>query len=209
VDDPCSSLNIFINGTDDISNTSVPELAVGKWPNLRPTFDNLQWTSYDWSYQNLTIDVWDPNFDGGNTCGPYSNETCIYIIGVLGYCAGDQLPVPFQFHVHQFPLASNIFNEELVNQSVTALAYQTYGFCVRETDFESTTTNILVEFLTWKSSCYCPTSYVNLQLIVSLTNPNASGSDLAWTVDHDAEYSSIVLTQSDSSTRYGTCKLRF
>lgn len=62
VPNACSSLNIFVgNSTFD---SSMPELAVSQWPNLRPTFNNIQYTSYDWGYQNLTIDTFDPNFFG-------------------------------------------------------------------------------------------------------------------------------------------------
>jgi len=55
--DPCETLNIWIGDSDNPDYT-VPELAVGKWPNTRPTMENLEWTSYNWAYQNLTISAW-------------------------------------------------------------------------------------------------------------------------------------------------------
>ena len=57
VTDPCETLNIWIGNSDHPDDT-VPELAVGKWPNTRPTMDNLEWTSYNWDHQNLTISAW-------------------------------------------------------------------------------------------------------------------------------------------------------
>jgi hypothetical protein len=59
VPDPCYNLEIVTQSLGDTDNT-VAELAVGKYPNTVPTFDNLQWTSYKWGLNNLTIGAWDP-----------------------------------------------------------------------------------------------------------------------------------------------------
>ena len=55
-------MNIWVGKSSDKSKT--PEIALGKWPNLAPTMDNLEWTSYNNVEQNFTISAWDPEFDG-------------------------------------------------------------------------------------------------------------------------------------------------
>lgn len=160
--------------------------------------NNLAWTSYDFGVQNQTISVWDPNFDGGSTCGMYKNETCYYIIGVYGYCAGDQLPVNFTLQTKRVAMTENIINTPQTNQTIVAKATNAYGFCVNDE------TNVTAEFLRWRSSCGCPSKYANLQMIISLSNPDAAGSDLTWSIDRDEEFSSIDILTTDPATRAGT-----
>jgi hypothetical protein len=54
VPQPCNSLNIQVR-TANLNDTNLAELSIGKFPNTVPTFDNLQWTSYRFGFQNLTI----------------------------------------------------------------------------------------------------------------------------------------------------------
>lgn len=172
---------------------------MGKWPNLQPNLvNNLAWVSYNFGVQNQTISVWDPNFDGGNSCGMYKNETCYYIIGVYGYCAGEQLPVNYTLTVTRVNMAGNILNTPQANQTIQALTTNSYGFCV------SDDTNVTAEFLRWRSSCGCPSKYSNLQMIISLSNPDAAASDLSWSINEDEEFSSIDILTTDPATRAGT-----
>lgn len=198
VDEPCSSINIWVGNST--LNTSVPELAVGKWPNLRPTFENLEWTSYEWGFQNLTISLWDPNFDGGKNCGASKNETCFYYIGVYGYCAGEQLPVHYNLEVTKIPFD----NQDLYfNQTIVANSKREYSFCI------SSPQNTSIEFLRWKDSCSCYSEYTSLQMVVSKTKRNADINDLVWSIDRDEEFDGIYLMQNDVATRLGSCMPTF
>lgn len=195
-------MNLFLNGTANISATSVPELSVGKWPNLHPTFDNLQWTSYNWGHQNLTLDVWDPNFEGGASCGADGHDPCTLVIGVLGYCAADQTPVPYILRATPIALTAtaNIYQVPQLNQKVEAHSGHSYGICV------SDDVNVTAQLVSWDTGCDCPNNYVHLQMVLSRTNPAAVSSDLAWTVDHDDAVTSIDILSSDPASRPGTCK---
>jgi len=95
-------------------------------------------------------------------------------------------------------ITQNILNTPLTNQTIVAKATNSYGFCVPEE------TNVTAEFLRWRSSCNCPTKYANLQMIISLSNPSAAGSDLTWSIDRDEEFSSIDILTTDPATRAGT-----
>lgn len=197
-DDPCQGLHIFI-GNQTNANVSVPELAVGKWPNLKPTFNNLEWTSYDWGFQDLFIDPYDPSFDGGNTCGFYRNETCYYTIGVYGYCVANLPYVDFSMIVEKYAgPVNNIYKIPQANQEVGFSSLVQYGFCA------STHDNMRAEFQIWKDAAQCPTMYAHLQMVISRTNPKATIGDLTWSIDHDEEYDYIDLLTSDPSTRDGT-----
>lgn len=59
VPEPCNNLEVVTYSTNNTDYT-VSELAIGKYPNTKPTFDNLQWTSFEWGVNNLTISAWDP-----------------------------------------------------------------------------------------------------------------------------------------------------
>jgi len=117
----CSSLNIWV-GDSSNSATTVPELAISQWPNLRPTFDNMAWIAYEWMENNVTISTFDPNFFGGKRCGKHKNETCIAVIGVLGYCVYPNGTEPFQFTLKATisPAHKMIYGEPKVHNGVSA-----------------------------------------------------------------------------------------
>lgn len=197
--DPCLTVNIVI-GNSSIS-TNIPELAVGKWPNLRPTFDDMQWTSYEWESQNMTISALDPNHVGGMDCGKYNNETCYYIIGVLGYCAGNQsFPVDYTMVA---TLTKNVatYGNVQMNQAIEANGVRRFQFCV------SDETDVSVNVMQWDSSCDCPSAYTYYDMSVSRTNPIAQRSDLSWKVEHGTDSDNVlILSSDDDDTRPGICK---
>jgi hypothetical protein len=195
---PCQGFNFYI-GNSSVS-TSVPEFAIAKWPNLRPTLDNIAWTSYDWEYQNITIDIWDPDFEGGYSCGPNLNEECQYVVGVFGYCAVSQEPLNYTMRIT--PLSPVTFTSEIdTQQQVSAGGMRQYGFCV------DTERDVTAELLSWTNACDCPTTYANLDMVISKTDRNANAKDLVWRVDK--ENSSISLLTSDVDTRPGSCKILY
>jgi len=175
---------------------------VGKWPNLRPTFDNVEWTSYEWNYQNLTIDVWDEEYEGGIICGPNKNTTCEYIIGVYGYCdvvSAERTSLDYDLIVTSVPTTVNILNHPQMTQQIEAHGSNSYGFCLTDTNHDVT-----IEFLQWSDACTCPFSYANLQVVVSHTKKEATMGDITWSIDHDAEYHTIVLRKDDPAVKTGT-----
>ncbi len=206
---PCTSLNIWI-GNNTI-NTSVAELAIARYPNLRPTFDNIAWTSYNFYYQNLTIDLYDPNFDTGYICGPHYNTTCIYYIGVYGYCAADNIPVNYSMIIKTISetTSENIFNQVLRNQQLTPKLIDTataaYSYSSHYTFCANNENEINAYFYLWESGCNCMNDYSDLQLVISRTERNATIGDLTWSIDSDEEYHQLLLNSyNDTAFREGT-----
>ena len=153
----CSSLNIWV-GDSSNSATTVPELAISQWPNLRPTFDNMAWIAYEWMENNVTISTFDPNFFGGKRCGKHKNETCMAIIGVLGYCVYPNGTEPFQFTLKATisPAHKMIYGEPKVYNSVSANGTRSYEFCIPEDSTSiSGATDTAVELIQHSSSCNC------------------------------------------------------
>lgn len=152
----CSSLNVWV-GDSSHDNTTVPELAISQWPNLRPTFDNMAWISYEWMENNMTISTFDPNFFGGKRCGQHKNEGCIVIIGVLGYCSFSATTDSFQYTLKAtISPAHKIYGEPQVKNSVAANGMRSYEFCIPENSTSiSGATDTAVELITHSSSCNC------------------------------------------------------
>lgn len=195
VPDTCTSLNIWLGGGS--KETGIGELAIGKYPNLRPTFDNLQWTSYELGDQNVTIEAWDPNFDGGKECGPFNNETCQYVIGVLGYClTSDVTSVDFRMIATLTPVDS-VYGVLQTDLTISPYEDKRFEFCI------SQEMDVAAQLLSWTSSCDCPNSYSNLEMMVSRTNPEVSREDLAWRISHHEDEEAVYLLQEDPDTRPG------
>lgn len=152
----CSSLNIWVGDSSNNAST-VPELAISQWPNLRPTFHNMAWISYEWMENNVTINTFDPNFFGGMRCGKYNDETCVAIIGVLGYCSSPNTTEPFQYTlVATLSPAHKIYGEPQVQQSIAARGSKSYEFCIAEDSTSvSGATDTAVELIAHSSSCNC------------------------------------------------------
>lgn len=200
----CSSLNVWV-GDSSHDNTTVPELAISQWPNLRPTFDNMAWISYEWMENNMTISTFDPNFFGGKRCGQHKNEGCIVIIGVLGYCSFSATTDSFQYTLKAtISPAHKIYGEPQVKNSVAANGIRSYEFCIPENSTSiSGATDTAVELIAHSSSCNCENEYTNLEMFVSRRKPNATESDLVWHISHLERLTAIKLLSSDSDTRAG------
>lgn len=200
VTDPCETLNIWIGDSDHPDDT-VPELAVGKWPNTRPTMDNLEWTSYNWNHQNLTISAWDADFDGGYVCGPYKNSTCSYTIGVVGYSSNHSIKsVKFTMIATLTP-QHKIFGVPQLHQTIAANGMNQYAFCVRSSS------DVVAELVSWNAlqASQCPNSYSSLEMVVSKFNPLATSSDLVWRLGHgDTQSNAVYLLNNDADTRLGS-----
>lgn len=198
VTDPCTNMHVYLhNGS---LSSGVPEYAIAKYPNLRPTLDNNAYVSYDWGFQNKTISAWDPNFLGGYICGEDGASLCQYVIGVYGYCAAEQTQMTYTLEVNLNP-ASAIYSVPQTAQKVKAQGVNSYRFCVRNDE------DVSAQVLSWTDSCECPTSYTNLQMVVSRTNPEASMSDIVWRLEEDtSKDNEIVLYRTDGDTRPGACE---
>lgn len=207
VSDPCSGMLIYV-GNSTLAN-SVPELAVGRYPNLAPRIDGISWTSYNWGYQLLPIDAYDPNFYGGDSCGFHRNTSCYYTIGVFGYCANPAAEANgslVDYILRVSPLnegAQNIFGTSVVRrgglEDNQLTGSSSFSFCYSRRE------DVYLHFLRHRS-CNCVSSYANLQLVLSNTKRDASIGDYAWTIDHDEELDYLALYANDASVQPGTCK---
>jgi len=166
----CSSLNVWIGDSSD--STTSPEFAISQWPNLRPTFDNMAWISYEWVENNVTINTFDPNFFGGQRCGKMKNEPCMAIIGVVGYCS-KAATAPFQFTLKAtISPAHKIYGETQLHNSIAANGVRSYEFCIPEnTSTTSGATDTAVELISHSSSCNCGngTNYIPLVITAALS----------------------------------------
>jgi hypothetical protein len=195
---PCYDLNIYLT-TAYQSDIKVAELSIGKYPNTVPTFDNLEWTSYNWGDQNLTINAFDPNFDGGYVCGADGKSLCEMYVGVYGYCV-DDYDNPIDFEITASLIRNHkIFNVPQRNQYVAPMTHNFYEFCV------ASEADATAQLLTFTDACSCPYNYSDLEMVISKTNRQATSQDLVWRVEHtDVGYKEIDLMVSDIDTRPGT-----
>ena len=187
----------------------MPELAVGVWPNTKPTFDNLEWTSYDWGSQDLTISAYDPALQGGRHCGPTGGELCYLYVGVVAYCTNLTIaksnPTPWGKPGINFTLtatlsrASNIYNAAQKDQMVTPKGATSYAFCV-----DDETEDTVADLQSFTDACACPNSYTSLQMVVSKIKPSAAIDDLVWRATDGSASRRITLDGSSNSTRAGT-----
>jgi len=95
---PCYDLNLLLSTVGGAVN-GITELSVGTYPNNAPNGlkamgygKSIEWTSYDWGDQNLTISAFDPNLKSGHNCGLNKDQLCTLIIGVYAYCADASIP---------------------------------------------------------------------------------------------------------------------
>ena len=198
VPERCVTINFYMNTTSDSSTTA--EFAIGKYPNLVPTFDNLQWTSYDNFEQNFTIDAWDPAFDGGYNCGPNRDHVCELYIGVTGYCTDPAIPtVEFTFTV-SLDHETGIYRQTVDKQSIAPGAQNTYKMCV------DTNTSSFVYLSTNRDACGCSTNYTDLQMTISKTQEKPSLTDYVWQLADVWSAHTLPLLTTDNSVRPGSCK---
>lgn len=202
VPERCVSVNFLMTTTSDSLYTAA-EFAVGKYPNLIPTFDNLQWTSYNSYVQNFTIDAWDPAFDGGNNCGLNHNRVCELYIGVVGYCVNSTLfnTVDFTFNI-SLTKESGIFRNTVPYQTIAPGQQNSYKMCV------DTNASSFVYLSTNRDACGCSTNYTNLQMTVSKTQEKPELTDYVWQLADVFSTHSLPLLSTDDSVRPGSCECK-
>ena len=94
VPNPCVDLIIENYNMSGSECCQSGDIWVGKWPVVQPALNHntsswqpmSTWSSYQWRANKLTIQAWDPLFDGGKVCGKNNDEDCYYYIGVHGWC---------------------------------------------------------------------------------------------------------------------------
>lgn len=197
MDNPCKTLNINLTTLAE-NDIKVAELAVGKYPNTIPTFDNLEWTSYNFGNQYLTIPVWDNSYVGGYICGINSDSLCYYYIGVYGYCVDNfNVPVTYNLNV-QMDRVHVDFNNPRTNQTIVPKGRNDYEFCIHDEK------DVSIQILTYTDACTCPTRYSNLEMVVSKDNRDARLSDLVWRItSYDTSTREITLSANDEDVRPG------
>jgi hypothetical protein len=189
-----------VNGT----NGNAAEFAIGKYPNLVPTFNNLEWTSYNNLVQNFTISSWDPAFDGGTNCGPYGTDTCELYIGIFGYCVNSEPVVNFLLEI-TLTINTGVYESPQNNQKIAPNGVKNYLFCVNKT----VDSDAILQAN--RDACDCPTNYTNLQVAVSKSNKQATLEDRVWRLDDRkvGVVQAVPLYQSDLNTRPGACQSCF
>lgn len=203
----------FTTAMGDAVNKYVSaEVAIGKWPNVAPTYpEDKAWTGYSSFGQNFTIDAWDPSLDGGNTCGPKQQDPCWYYFGVFGFDGsyGSFASVFYQLTVtltHQHA----IFNVPQLAQLVAPGGQRQYKFCLN-TDPASPfySKDARVNLYSYTDSCACPEAYSDLQVVVSKSDPSAGIHDNVWRIGHGYKDASGVSAldlapSTDVDVRAGT-----
>ena len=183
---------------------SAAEFAVGKYPNIAPTFANLQWTSYQNKVQNFTISAYDPSFDGGYNCGPNKNEICELYVGILGYCSptianSNNTRLDYELTVTTTPAVNN-YGVKYTNQHMSAgNTKHAYPFCI------PTETNTYVTLDAVRSSCDC-TSANDYQMYISKSNPAVPRHGHVLRLDSSPAVNNIPLLTTAPVFKTGTCK---
>ena len=210
---PCYDLNLALttlNGVNNGVSNAVAEFSVGTYPNNQPNGltsagygESIEWTSYNWGDQDLTISAFDPNFEGGYNCGPNKDQLCTLIIGVYAYCVDPALtnPVSFTF-TPTLTRAKKIFGTPQTSQTFTSQVsggdVNTYEFCVLNNQ------DVTSQLQSYYASCNCQSKYVDLEMWISKYNSEATINDLVWRVGHGSADKTLHLNTADSDTRTGS-----
>ena len=209
VPDPCYDLNLFLTTSGGGVNNGVAELSIGTYPNNSPNGikstgygKSIEWTSYNWGDQNLTISAFDPNFEGGYNCGPNKDQLCTVIIGVYAYCnPGYAGPLTYDL-TPTLQRAKRIFGTPQKSQTFSSLVsgsdVNTYGFCVINNK------DVTAQIQSYYSSCQCQSKYADLEMWISKYNTEATINDLVWRVGHGTADKTLYLNVADTNTRNGT-----
>ena len=182
------------------------EIAIGKWPNVKPDAGKKSWTGYSSFNQNFTIDAWDPAFDGGSTCGANADEDCYYYINVFGY--GSQYNYMAVGYTLTVTLVEQhrIYDVPQLAQFATPGAAKTYKFCVNPD--KTPNLDATIDLFSYSDACACPDSYSNLELAVSKRLSTAGINDNVWRVGHGVKpkdgRTTLNLLKTDPDTRAGT-----
>jgi len=207
VPDPCYEVNVFCETNSPNLVYASAQLAVGKYPTLLPTFDNINWFDYDYNPNNVTISAWDPEFDGGKNCGKRKDGVCWIYIGVIAWVDSSAASAAGQPKGQvTFTLTATlkrthkIFNVPQIKQTVQANGVRQYGFCI--TDDRS----VMAELLSYTEACTNPQTYTDLEMVISRTNANAGIRDYTWRVGHSDAVGGrkqIELPSDNGGTRPG------
>ena len=199
---PCVSTT-FVLRTTGGGGTGVATMVASRYPNTAPRTDRLSltWTAGgSMDTQSLGISVWDPNFDGGDVCGPSGSTLCYLYVGVTGSCAAGSTgntTIRFQLSTTVAP-ALGVMAVPQLNQTVTANGVKSYRFCAADP-----TQDVALQLSSHTSACACPDSYALYDVVVSKYNPNAAFNDLSWKV-RGGSAGRLNLPCVDADTRPGS-----
>ena len=139
------------------------------------------------------------SFDGGYVCGPDGKSECLIYIGVAGYCVTpDASEVDFTLTATLQPLGDNIFKMPQLDQTVAPQGVNQYQFCVDKS------VDVMAQMKTFTSACDCPSTYANLEYVISRTNKKALITDRTWKIQRGQTTGIVKLLASDADTRPGT-----
>ena len=132
-------------------------------------------------------------------CGPDKQSECLLYLGVSSYCtATTTTTVDYKLTATLKTQTNNIFEIPVENETVSAKGVRNYQFCV------DTVTDVKAQLKSYTSSCDCPSSYANLEYVVSRTNPSAVLTDLTWRLEAGETTGIVNLDQSSINTQPGT-----
>ena len=138
-------------------------------------------------------------FDGGYVCGPDGKSECLIYIGVAGYCVtANASEVDFTLTATLQPLGDNIFKMPQLDQTVAPQGVNQYQFCVDKS------VDVMAQMKTFTSACDCPSTYANLEYVISRTNKKALITDRTWKIQRGQTTGIVKLLASDADTRPGT-----
>ena len=210
VSDPCASMSFALT-TQGSGSNGVANMAISRYPNVAPQLNgqNLAWTanpgygstSMTTTTSSLSISVWDPNFDGGMVCGADQKSLCYLYVGITGACSPintGNTTIPFVLTSMLTP-ATGIFAKPQSNQSVAANGATSYRFCTN-----ANTPNVALQLNSYTSSCNCPDSFAQYDVVVSLYNPAAGINDVTWLLRGGDPTGFLNLSAADADTRPGS-----
>ena len=136
-------------------------------------------------------------------CGPDKQSECLLYLGVSSYCTATTTntatnTVDYTLTATLKTQTNNIFEIPVENETVSAKGVRNYQFCV------DTVTDVKAQLKSYTSSCDCPSSYANLEFVVSRTNPSAVLTDLTWRLEAGETTGIVNLDQSSINTQPGT-----
>ena len=124
---------------------------------------------------------------------------CLMYIGVGGYCVTPTAQyVNFTLTATLQRLKNNIFKIPQLNQLVAAKGANQYQFCVdKEVD-------VIAQMKSFTNACDCPSTYANLEYVISRTHVDARINDLTWKFQAGQTTGIVKLLAKDADTRPGT-----
>ena len=120
-------------------------------------------------------------------------------IGVAGYCVTPNAQyVNFTLTATLLQLKNDIFKIPQLNQLVAAKGANQYQFCVDKK------VDVIAQMKSFTNACDCPSTYANLEYVISRTHADARINDLTWKFQAGQSTGIVKLLAQDADTRPGT-----